>query len=60
MLEYSTAKESPQKLYIRTANKDTEDHMQIYGKNGPVESNNNVSEEIIPQSQTCYHIRQWF
>jgi hypothetical protein len=61
MLEYPTARESPQKLYnIRTANKDIEDHMQIDGKNGSVESNNNVSEEITPQRQTCYHIRQWF
>jgi len=58
---HSTARESPQKLQnIRTANTDNEDHMQIDGKNGPVESNNNVSEEIISQSQTCYHIRQRF
>jgi len=34
--------------------------MQIVGKNGSVESNNNVSEELIPQSQICYNIRQWF
>jgi len=61
MLEYSTARESSQKLYnIRTENKDTENHVQIDGKSGPVESNNTVSEEFIPQSQTCYHIRQWF
>jgi hypothetical protein len=33
MLEYSTARELPQKSQnIRTVKKDTEDHMQIDGK----------------------------